>query len=256
MSQDREQTQGRINKIWEKEWNSPREQSAKVLFGQRLFVEGYPIFRKYIPKDAKTILDVGGGTGRYGVKLAQDFPNAKAVVTDILSESLVIARSLAREVNVTNVEFQKEDVNLLSFPDDFFDVVFCDVVIQHLPDTENAMREMRRVCKQGGVLIVSVNNLWNPHTVYKFLMGKRYHYGYEKSYTRKELRDLFFGHHFEVVALDGFYPAYGIFRLKAYWKPAAFIGSVLNRLNRIIDSWTGRYLSRHFGFEIFCVGRK
>ncbi|OGZ06569.1 MAG: hypothetical protein A2942_00235 [Candidatus Lloydbacteria bacterium RIFCSPLOWO2_01_FULL_50_20] len=257
MKEDNEQTQEEVNKVWENEWqNGGGENSAKTLFGQRLFIEGYPVFKKYIPKDAELILDVGGGTGRYGVKMAQDLPNAKVMVTDILPESLVIARSLAQEVNAKNVEFCTEDVRALSFPDDFFDVVFCDVVIQHLPDVENAMREMRRVCKQGGVLIVSVNNLWNPHTIHKFLMGKRYRYGYEKSYTRKELRDLFFGHHLEIVAMDGFYPAYSIFRLKMYWKPAAVIGSVLNRLNRIIDPWTGRFLSRHFGFEIFCVARK
>ncbi len=253
MKKDKEQVQKEINKVWENEWRHASKNGAKLLFNQRLFVEGYPIFRKYIPKNAKTILDVGGGTGRYGVKMAKDFPNAKVYVTDIVPESLEIARVLAQEVNATNLEFYTEDVNALSFPSNFFDLVFCDVVIQHLPDVEHAMREMSRVCKQGGVLIVSANNLWNPHTVYKFFMGKHYHYGYEKSYTRKELHDLFVAHHLEVISIDGFYPAYFLYRLRGVYRN---LGKLLNRLNRNVDPWTGRFLSRHFGFEIFCVARK
>lgn len=244
--------QENISSFWRGEWQGQKPDKAAI-FGHRLFVEGYPVFRKHFPIAPKKILDVGGGTGRYGVKFAQEYPHAKVYVTDILEESLAIARSLIKQMGVTNIEIRKEDVNLLSFPDDFFDVVFCDVVIQHLPNAKNAMQEMRRVLKPGGLLIVSVNNKLNPHTIYKFLAGKSYRYGYEKSYTRKELRDLFLEHQLDVIAVDGFYPAYGVYRWGGVWR---VFGKILNRLNRYVDPWTGRLLSRYFGFEIFCVGRK
>jgi len=249
-------TQADVNKVWENEWKNSEQGGAKALFGHRLFIEGYPVYRKYIPKDMRTFLDVGGGTGRYGVKFGQAFPEAQVFVTDILESSLDVARRLIAEIGVHNVLPQKEDAMNMSFSNDSFDVVFCDVVIQHLPDAKNVLREMRRVLKPGGVLIVSVNNAWNPHMVFKFLSGKAYQYGYEKSYTRKELRSLFLENQLNVVALDGFYPAYGVYRLKTRWKSAAIIGKILNRLNRIIDPWTGRFFSRYFGFEIFCVAQK
>lgn len=255
MVEESQLKQGEINRIWKSEWEK-EAYTARSLFKHRLGIEGYPIFKKYIPKEAKTILDVGGGTGRNGIKFAQDFPSAKIYITDILEESFSVVRGIAEEVGVTNFETKKEDVNSLSFPDNFFDVVFCDVVIQHLPDVSNAMKEMRRVLKPNGILIVAVNNVWNPHTLYKKLMGASYRYGYERSYTRKELRELFGAHGLEVIAEDGFYPAYGISRLKEHWKPFATIGSILNRLNKIIDPWTRRVASRYLGFEIFCVGRK
>src|SRR3989344_5322610 len=184
--------QADVNVVWEKEWKGGRP--GKKALRQRLFVEGYPIFRKYFPTSPQKILDVGGGTGRYGIRLGQDFPGVTVYITDILPESLDVARSIAEEVGVTNVEMRQEDVNALGFPDDHFDVVFCDVVIQHLPNVTRAMKEMRRVLKRGGLLIVSVNNFWNPHTLYKLFKGKSYYYGYEKSYTRRELRNLFRAH--------------------------------------------------------------
>lgn len=248
-------TQDRVNRVWSTEWKKGGI-AAKAIFTQRLFVEGYPVFKKYIPKDPKRFLDVGAGSGRYGLKFAEEFPGAHVTITDVLDESVAMIAGFAKELSATNVTVAKEDIFSLSFAEETFDVVFCDVVIQHLSDVENAMREMRRVLKPGGVLIVSVNNKWNPHTIYKFFAGKSYHYGYEKSYTQGELRELFVRCDFRIIALDGFYPAYSIYRLKRYWKPAALIGKILNRVNRLIDPWTGRFLSRHFGFEIFCVGRK
>jgi ubiquinone/menaquinone biosynthesis C-methylase UbiE len=229
------------------------------VFGHRLFIEGYPVVKKYIPPDAKTILDVGGGTGRYAIKFAQDRPDAKVYATDLLPSSLEVMRSIARQAGVTSVEFKQEDVTSLSFPDNHFDLVYCGMLLQILPDVDTAMREMRRVLKPGGTLIVTTVNVWNFHTINKKireLLNMPEYYITEKARTPREMRRLFNKHGVRVLASDGFYPAYGIFRLRAYWKPASLIGRVLNRLNRIVDRWTGRFLSRHFGFEILVVGTK
>lgn len=251
--------QTEINKVWEGEWNRGGY-NAKSLFGQRIFVEGYPVVKKYIPDGVKNILDIGAATGRYSVKFAQDFPNATVYATDIIEGSLAVIQRLVDEVGVKNVVVQKEDGSKLNFPDNHFDVVYSGMVLQILPDVDAVLHEVKRVVKPGGVVIMSTVNFWNFHSLFKWYLKvfnrPKEYYGQEHARSPRELGRLFTEAGFAVVALDGFQPAYGIYRLKMYWKPAAVIGRILNRLNRIVDSFTGRFLSRHFGFEIFCVAKK
>jgi SAM-dependent methyltransferase len=260
MDKEKPLNQRVVNAVWSDVWLHERPSRFSDVLTQRLFIEGYPVFKKYIPKDAKKILDVGSGTGRYGVSFARDIPDATVYITDILEESLAFARKLAEEAGVKNVVFQKEDAGAFSFPDNFFDVVFADAVLQHLPNRENAMKEMTRVLKPDGVLLVSAVNIWNPpHTAYKKLLGvlrKPYPYGYEKSFSHEELRDLFRRYHVDVIAEDGFYPAYGMYRWKQRYPIFKILGRIANRATKILDSLTGRFISRKFGFEIFCAGKK
>ncbi len=253
------ETQDDADKVWDAEWRKTGY-TAKTLFTQRAFIEGYPIIRKYIPNNTTTILDVGAATGRYSVRFAQDLPQCTVYATDILESSLTIIRGLVREVGVSNVVVQKEDGGRLSFPDNYFDVVYSGMVLQGLLDPHTVVKEMKRVLKPGGVLVITTVNFWNFHTLFKWYL-KTFnrpleYYGHERAYSPKELSSFVMEAGFEVVALDGFQPAYGIYRLKHYWKPAAFVGKVLNRANKIIDLYTKRFLSRHFGFEIVCMGRK
>ncbi len=253
-------TQGKINHIWGARWRTEEGLPARAKFMQRLFIEGYPVFMQHVPSDAKNFLEVGAGTGRYGLKLAEDRPQLSVTLTDIADDGILSMHASVSELGLVNVVVQKEDAFSLSFSDGTFDVVFSDAVIQHLPDHESAMKEMLRVVRPGGLLIISSVNGWNlPHKLYKaslVMLGKEYPYGYEKNFTPIELCSLFQHFQLKEITQDGFYPAYGIYRLKTYWKPAKLIGSVINRLNKMIDPWTGRFLSRKFGFEIFVVGRK
>lgn len=65
---------------------------------------------------------------------------------------LANARAVAAERGLGNVEFAVADVHALDFPDDSFDVVHAHQVLQHVGDPVQALREMRRVCRPGGVV--------------------------------------------------------------------------------------------------------
>lgn len=252
-------TQDGIDEIWGAVWRQERPAMRRELFSNRLFVEGYPIFKKYVPNNAHQLLDVGSGSGRYGVRFASDFPESKVYLTDITDDSLAVIRHSVDVVGVTNIIVQKEDMFSFSFAGDSFDVVFCDVVIQHVAHPEEAIREMLRVLRPGGRLIVSAVNRWNFHSLMKQILklfGRPYRYGYERSYSSYELAALVRECGGQVIARDGFYVAYGIFRLRHVHSVFAIVGKILNRLITYVDRFTGRWFSRHFGFEIFCVASK
>ena len=259
MNNPKKCTQKDINKIWIKKWEIVRGLSSREIFNSRLFPEAFPVIKKYIPNKFKNLLDAGGGTGKFGLKLAQEFPESFITISDILDESLSIARELAVETGIKNVWFKKDDILASAFPDNHFDVVFSDAMIQYLPDYRKAIREIRRITNPGGRIVITAVNFWNFHTLYKWLLalaGKEYQYGYEKSFSKQELTEAMGKEGIRVIATDGFYVGYGIFRLRSHHQIFRFLGRLVNRLSKILDKFTDRFFSRNFGFDIVVVGQK
>ena len=248
--------QDKINAVWSRHWQALENSKIKDLLENPLFTEGYKVVKNLIRSGAKTILDAGGGSGRYAIKFAQDNPGAKIILADIVPDSFGFVQKLAVEFGVKNLEIKREDILNFNFPADSFDVVFCDAVIQHLPDWEKAVSELSRVVKPGGVLVISVVNFWNLHSLFKAFMGKRYEYGFEKSFTKKELRRLMMDNNLSVLAEEGFYPAYGILRLKKYHRIFKFIGRAMNYCVKRLDRVSDRFFSKNFGFQILIAGKK
>ena len=60
------------------------------------------------------------------------------------------------------ISFHQGDATRLPLPDNSFDVVTCQTLLMHLPQPLEALREMLRILRPGGLLIcVEPNNLWN-----------------------------------------------------------------------------------------------
>lgn len=254
-----EANQEEINKIWDKEWKEQENLSPSKILNHRVFLEGYPVLKKFIPENrCQNILEIGSGSGRHGIRIAQDFPQSHVVLTDISGESLNLIRSLIEKLGVKNTETIKEDVLNLSFPDNKFDVVFCNAVIQYLSNYELAVSEMLRVLKPGGRIILSVVNFWNlPYLLdRKILRRNNYPHGQERPFKKNELRKLLSRKGIKLIANDGYYFAYGVIRLQYISRIFKPIGRIINRLVKIIDPFTNRFISRNFGFEILVVGEK
>jgi SAM-dependent methyltransferase len=96
-----------------------------------------------------SILDVGCGPGTITAGLAAAVAPGPVIALEVSDAVLDLARST---VDNDNVRFVVGDVNALEFPDGTFDVVHAHQVLQHLPDPVGALREMRRVCRPGGVV--------------------------------------------------------------------------------------------------------
>jgi SAM-dependent methyltransferase len=95
------------------------------------------------------VLDVGCGPGTITADLARLVAPGRVTAVDIAEAALDEAR---RTAGIDNVEFAVADVHALDFPDGSFDVVHAHQVLQHVGDPVAALREMRRVCRPGGIV--------------------------------------------------------------------------------------------------------
>ena len=99
------------------------------------------------------VLDVGCGPGTITADLARLVgPDGRVTGVDAAPGVLDQARAHAAQRGLENVEFTTADVHDLAHPDDSFDVVHAHQVLQHVGDPVIALREMRRVCRPGGIV--------------------------------------------------------------------------------------------------------
>src|SRR3569833_1129136 len=102
------------------------------------------------------LLDVGAGSGTITAGLARQIqPGGRVTVTDLSEAILERARDLmaARgDMDMSQVAFQAADAYRLPFPDGACDVTHCHMVLAHLRDPADALREMLRVTRAGGIV--------------------------------------------------------------------------------------------------------
>lgn len=98
------------------------------------------------------LLDVGCGPGTITVDLGERVAPGRTIGIDASDEVVQLAAAAAPPG--AGVSFRVADVDELPFDDDQFDVVHAHQVLQHVADPVAALREMRRVCRPGGIVAV------------------------------------------------------------------------------------------------------
>jgi SAM-dependent methyltransferase len=98
------------------------------------------------------VLDVGCGPGTITIDLARRVLPGRVVGMDASADAIEAAATAAAAAGVDDLELAVGDVYALDHEDATFDVVHAHQVLQHLADPIAALREMRRVCRPGGVV--------------------------------------------------------------------------------------------------------
>lgn len=98
------------------------------------------------------ILDVGCGPGTITADFAALVPQGRVVGLEPIAPPLEAARATLEERGLKNAEFAVGDIRKLNFSDKTFDVAHCHQVLQHVGDPVQALREMKRVTKEGGLV--------------------------------------------------------------------------------------------------------
>jgi ubiquinone/menaquinone biosynthesis C-methylase UbiE len=109
------------------------------------------------------VLDVGTGPGRIAIRLGRLNPAFAINAIDLSRGMLDLARLNAARSGTENVEFSIGDAKQIPFDDHTFDLVICHQLLHQLPDPIIALREINRVAKpQGAILVRDVRRLPEP----------------------------------------------------------------------------------------------
>jgi SAM-dependent methyltransferase len=109
----------------------------------------------FTPSGSVDVLDVACGTGVISRLLSQRLSERGRIVgTDLNPAMLDVARRQMPD-SIHTAEWLEADVARLPFSDAEFDVVYCQQGLQFFPDKPSALRELRRVLKPDGRLILT-----------------------------------------------------------------------------------------------------
>src|SRR4051812_40985893 len=97
------------------------------------------------------VLEVGVGTGINAALYPRD---CQVTGIDFSPKMLIKAQDRIARKGVENVRLFEMDATALKFADDSFDIVYAPYVISVVPDPVAVAREMRRVCRPGGRIVI------------------------------------------------------------------------------------------------------
>src|SRR5690348_1611643 len=148
------------------------------------------------------VLDIGTGPGQIVIKLGYRLTRWKFVGVDRsptmiekAMESLATAGELAGRV-----EFRIADGNALDFPDKSFEIVVCNSVLHHVPDSQRLFAEIARVVKPGGAILLRdlrrpsrpgyALHVWKHGRHYSGEMRRLFTASVQAAYTEEELQKM------------------------------------------------------------------
>ena len=149
-----------------------RKNPSACPYSQRFWVEApHPfITRERLrsilePVPGERMLEVGPGTGYYTLPVAGWLePGGRLDALDVQQEMLDHTLRRASEAGIENVEPALADARSMPYADDSFDAAYLITVLGEIPDQDAALRELRRVVKPDGRIVVG-ELFGDPHMV-------------------------------------------------------------------------------------------
>jgi phosphatidylethanolamine/phosphatidyl-N-methylethanolamine N-methyltransferase len=120
-------------------------------FGPALHPGRVDAIQRMAIKPGDRVLEVGVGTGINAVLYPRD---CTVTGVDLSSSMLEKAHERVARKGVQNVRLLEMDAADLKFADDSFDIVYAPYVISVVPDPVAVTREMHRVCRPGGRIVI------------------------------------------------------------------------------------------------------
>ena len=125
------------------------------------------------PTPGEAILEVGPGNGYHSLAVARRLePGGTLHAFDVQQDMLdALMRDAARQ-GVTNIEPRQGDARDLPYDDESFDAAFLVTVLGEIPDEAAALRELHRVLRPGGRLVIG-EIAFDPHFVRSSTLRQR-----------------------------------------------------------------------------------
>lgn len=111
------------------------------------------------------VLDLGCDDGSWTVEISKKIGTNKMYGVELDKNRAKMAE--LKKIKVTGFDLNYK----FSYQDNYFDVIHCNQVIEHLYDTDNFISEIYRVLKPGGYAIISTVNLSGWHNIISLVLG-------------------------------------------------------------------------------------
>lgn len=111
----------------------------------------YRMLSSKVPKGSKKVLDIGCGNGELICMLAEK--GHKCVTLDLSKNRLAKFKSRAKKLGVTQIQGDSTNIPL---QDSSIDIIMCSEVLEHIKDYEKVLKQMNRILKPHGRIVVSV----------------------------------------------------------------------------------------------------
>ena len=157
-----------------------RKNPSACPYGQRFWVQApHPVISRdrlrliLAPQPGERVLEIGPGTGYYTLDMAEWVgSDGRVEIFDLQQEFLDHVGKRAAERGLTNVVPTQGDATALPYEDDSVDAVVLTAVLGEIPDSLAALREVGRVLRPGGRLIVG-ELFGDPHFTTQALLKRQ-----------------------------------------------------------------------------------
>lgn len=149
-----------------------RKNPSACPYSQRFWVQApHPIITRdrlrevLAPQPGERVLEVGPGTGYYTLDVADWVgTEGKVEILDLQQEMLDHTMARAAERGIETISPTRADATEMPYEDGGFDAAYLITVLGEIPDQDAALRELARVLKPGGRLVVG-ELMGDPHYV-------------------------------------------------------------------------------------------
>ncbi len=204
----------------------------KMLYYQRQ----RPEIAMLLPRQYSKVLDIGCGAGKFRDNLTQE--NEYWGIEPVDSIAKIASEKLDKVLIGTYQEIHSH------IPNDYFDLVICNDVIEHMPDHEEFFQSIKAKIKKDGCLIVSIPNVRYISNLFELLVKKDWEYKnrgildrtHLRFFTKKSLIRTITDNGFTIVIFTGI----NSYRADSFFKRCIFTFAML-------------FLGRDVKFSQFCA---
>ncbi|MFS4494548.1 class I SAM-dependent methyltransferase [Maribacter sp. 2308TA10-17] len=129
-----------------------------------------PEMLAFLPEGCKKVLDIGCGEGTF-VKQIKDKTGAEAWGIELMPEPGNEAKKILDKVFVGPCENFVDDL-----PENYFDVIYCNDVLEHLVDPYSVLGTLKGKLSENGVVISSIPNIRYHDAFKKIILQKKFEY--------------------------------------------------------------------------------
>lgn len=163
----------------------------------------------FVPDGVARVLEIGCGSGEFGATLKRR-GGVSVVGVELVEAAAAIARERLDQVIAADVQHQDLDL-----PEQAFDCLVCNDVLEHLVDPWTVLARLRRHLAPGGWLVASIPNVRHQKVVRRLLWPGEWRYEdkgvldrtHLRFFTRSSARALVESAGFGIVREEGMHPS-------------------------------------------------